>query len=107
MAQSRPGNETDELAKILARDGLTILPGNQIPANTDWHVCTTHPAKGVQNFQAACCECGCPVFFADNSKPQLKKLCIPCFLAHAKTQKVESVGNEFSLIIAALVNQRN
>jgi hypothetical protein len=99
--------EIRALAQILDRDGLTVFPGHSIPANTEFQVCTTHPVEGVQNYESVCCDCNCPVWFADKHHPHLKKLCIPCYLEQIKTGKFENIGNEFSLAIANLVKKRN
>lgn len=99
--------EIRELAEILNREGMAVFPGHSIPANTEFQVCTTHPVEGVQNYEGVCCDCNCPVWFADNHHPKLKKLCISCYLEQIKNCPSENVANEFSLAIAALVRKRN
>lgn len=107
MNQSRHKKEVRDLAQFLARAKISIFPGHQVPANTDFQVCITHPVKGIQNYEGVCFDCKCPVWFADNDHPHLKKLCVPCFLVRTKTEQVKVVGNEFSLDIADSIQKRN
>ena len=103
----KPDDETIELFKFLSRGNkLKIYPGSQLPANAEWHVCTSHHIEGVHNFKGVCSKCGNPVFFADNHS-HLTKICITCFLHYAQNHEVESVGNVDSIVKASLIPKRN
>ncbi len=84
---------------------LKILPGNEVPANAQWHICTVAPCSPT-NKSGICTECGCPVYFSDH-RPKLKKICINCVLKFAKTNKIEAYGNTEAIVKAVLHGKQN
>ena len=84
---------------------LKILPGDEIPAAAEFHVCTLRPCS-PSNRVTNCCQCGLPVYYSDN-RPTLKKICINCVVKLSKTSPVEAYGNTDSIVRAVLHGQKN
>lgn len=93
------------LALLLERDGIKILPGHQVPANADYHVCTTRPKPGGLNHAGTCCKCGRPLYYQDIVN--IPKICVPCYLKLGETDKTENYGNVESLTQANLRRKSN
>ncbi len=82
----------DAAAKILDRDGLHVLPGNSVPQDADYHVCSDAPVPGVINHETICCKCGRVIFFSQ-PVPHLPKLCLGCMVILANTKPSENFVN--------------
>lgn len=84
---------------------LKILPGEQIPANAQWHICTLQPCS-ASNHVGVCSKCGRPVYFSD-SHPTLTKICVLCVIEYSKTNVVKAYGNTAAIVKAVLHGKQN
>ena len=92
-------SESEAMQLLAAFPDLKILPGDLVPKNAEFHICTRHPIMSQVNQQGICDACGSTVYFQDDHGIK-KKLCIPCVLEKSKTRKMEAYGNEAQILAA-------
>lgn len=108
MKRKKKPTEHDEAINLIKAAGnkIKILPGDKIPANASFHICSAAPRPGVVNQETNCHECGKRIYFTDH-RPTLKKLCIACVLKMAESSPVEAYGNAESIERIMNAEKRN